>query len=117
MSEVIRVLAKFNHKSNGKPVTGPEYTAKLYDKDILVNDEMGKVHPNSDGGVDIICPLPLTSSFDSPGEEKPDLYFVLLKNGKEIFRSQVFKNVDFLAKDTVSGKLTNLRQDLGTFDI
>ena len=117
MSELIRITAKFKHKSNGEPVVGSEYTAKLYDKDILVDDEMDEVHPDSAGSVDILCPLPLTSSLDSPGETKPDLYFVLLKNGKEIFRSQVFNDVDFLEKDSASGRLKNLRQDLGTFDI
>ena len=117
MSELIRVIAKFKHKSNGEPVVGSEYTAKLYDKDILVDDEMDDAHPNSEGSVDILCPLPLASSLDSPGELKPDLYFVLLKNGKEIFRSQVFKDVDFLGKDSVSGRLKKSSQDLGTFDI
>ena len=38
-------------------------------------------------------------SIDSRGETRPDLYFVLWRNGEEIFRSEVFENVDFDAID------------------
>ena len=113
MSKMIRVIAQFSHKSDGTPITGQEYVAKLYDKDILLDDEMGESYPDSKGRIDILCPLALASSFDSPGEQKPDLYFVLLENGKEIFRSHVFKNVDFLGDNPSAG----LRQDLGEFRV
>ena len=56
-------------------------------------------------------------SFDSVGETTPDLYFVVRKDGDEIFRSDVFDDVDFEIDDPVTGRPKGLTRKFGPFRV
>ena len=114
---LFNVTGRFVFKSGGKPVTGEEYRIWLYDKDIVEDDKMGEGMLNEDGRFDITCDLANASSIDSPGERKPDLYCILLKNGHEIYRSKVFKNSQPFVKSPFSRKKKGIILYLGTFEI
>ena len=56
-------------------------------------------------------------SFDSMGERTPDLYFVVRKHGKEVFRSEVVAEVDFEVDDPVTGRPKGLTKKFGPFEV
>ncbi len=117
MTKLIKVIAKFVNKKTGKPVTGEKYVVKLYDSDIVSDDFMGEGKLNNEGVFEILTDLGRAVSADSPLEKNPDLYFELFEEHKVIFQSKVFKDVDFLKEDKVSGRKSALTQDFGTFEV
>ncbi len=100
-------------KGTDAPVTGKEYAVRLYDKDVFNNDFLGESPLNKNG----IAKFKFTEKHFkgfAKLDEKPDFYFVVYRNGKEIFKSRVMQNLD----------LTNIEEfkmkegevvDLGTF--
>jgi len=117
MAQLIKVIAKFVNKKTGKPVTGEKYKVKLYDNDIVSDDFIGEGKLNNEGIVEILADLGKAVSPDSPAERKPDLYFELFEEDKVIFQSNVFKDVEFLKEDKISGRKSSLTRDFGTFEI
>ena len=100
-------------KGNDEPVTGKEYTVRLFDKDVFNDDYLGESSLNEDGLATFIITEQHFKGF-AKLDDKPDFYFVVYKNKKEIFKSRVMKNLD----------LTNIEEfkmregevvDLGTF--
>jgi hypothetical protein len=100
-------------KGNDEPVTGKEYTVRLFDKDVFNDDFLGESSLDEDGLAIFTITEQHFQSF-AKLDEKPDFYFVVYKNKKEIFKSRVMKNLD----------LTNIEEfkmkegevvDLGTF--
>jgi len=114
---LFKVTGRFIFKSSGKPVTGDEYIVWLYDKDPITDDKLGEGKLDENGRVEITCDLADASSLDSPGESKPDLYFILLKNGREIFRSDVFYDTQPYVKANFSREKKGIIVYLGTFEI
>lgn len=111
--QYINVRAKFVEKKTGKPISGSGYLAKLFDRDIFKKDDfMGEGTLNGDGEVEITCDLA-----NAGLEITPDLYFVLFHNEKNIFKSKVKWNVNFLTVNKVTGVKYSTPQDLGTFEI
>ena len=100
-------------KGTDEPVTGNEYFVRLYDKDIFNDDFLGQSTPDENG----LAKFPLTNkhftSFANPGG-KPDFYFVVYRNKKEIFKSRVMKNLDLSDIEEFRMKEGNI-VDLGTF--
>ncbi len=99
-------------KGNDEPLTGKEYSVRLYDKDIFNDDYLGESFLDEGIAKFIIT----KNNFETFAmlDSKPDFYFVVYKNKKQIFKSQVMKNLD----------LTNIEEfkmkegeviDLGTF--
>lgn len=117
MFQMIRIWATFVRKSDGEPLRGDRYSVQLYDKDLLFDEKMGEARLDERGRAEFSCELADASSLDDLLETKPDLYVVLFEYGKEIFRSPVKKNVDFLKRDPVSNERNQLTQDLGTFRV
>lgn len=117
MMQMVRILARFVRHADNNPLTGDQYTAKLWDKDFFVDDHLGTRKLDAKGGVEFTFDVADAGSADSPMEMYPDLYLVLLEDGKEVFRSKVFGDVDFLSRDPVSGESSRLTQNLGTFKI
>jgi len=100
-------------KGNDEPVTGKEYTVRLFDKDVFNDDYLGESSLNEDGLATFLITENHFAGF-AMLDDKPDFYFVVYKNKKEIFKSRVMKNLD----------LTNIEEfkmkegevvDLGTF--
>jgi hypothetical protein len=111
MNIEIRVL--LIAKGNDEPITGNEYVVRLYDKDVFNDDYLGQSSLNKKGIAKFVITEKHFAGF-AKLDEKPDFYFVVYKNDKEIFKSRVMKNLD----------LTNIEEfrmregevvDLGTF--
>ncbi|HXS57099.1 MAG TPA: hypothetical protein VN726_13305 [Hanamia sp.] len=109
----IQVKVRLLGKGNDEPVTGGEFSVRLYDKDVFNDDFLGESMLDDEGLAtfyfsqdDFSKPLKL--------DDKPDFYFVVYKNQQEVFKSKVMSNLD----------LTNVEEfimkegqvvDLGTF--
>ncbi len=117
MSQFAKVYARFLRKSDGKPLFGGHYSVKLYDKDILIDDKLGESRLGDDGRAQLLFDLADVSSSYAPLELKPDLYLTVFEGDREIFRSPVRWNLDFLHRDPVTGQQDDLTQDLGTFEV
>ena len=100
-------------KGTDDPVTGNEYVVRLYDKDIFKDDFLGESSPDKDG----LAKFELTKKHFAGFaklDEKPDFYFVVYRNKKEIFKSRVMKNLDFSDIEEFRMKEGEV-VDLGTF--
>jgi len=114
---LFKVTARFVSKDTGKPVHGDEYDVWLYDQDPITDDKMGKGKLEKDGRVEITCDLSDASSLDSPAEKYPDLYFILLKHGNEVFRSRVFEDTSTFVENPFSSDKKGIIVHLGEFKI
>jgi len=100
-------------KGNDEPLTGSEYSVRLYDKDVFNDDYLGESVPDEDGVAKFLLSQ---GDFSQPLnlDNKPDFYFVVYKNQQQIFKSKVMSNLDlsnieeFIMKE---GEVV----DLGTF--
>jgi len=110
--QLVRVVARIVHEDTGQPLTESGLVARLYDADPISDDFLAEA-PVVDGRVELTFDLARAESWDTPGEEKPDLYFVILNRQGESARSIVHQDKDFLALDPVSGIRRNLTKDLG----
>lgn len=109
----IEVKVRLISKRNDDPVTGSEYSVRLYDKDVFNDDYLGESVPDEDGVAKFLLSQ---GDFSQPLnlDDKPDFYFVVYKNKQQIFKSKVMSNLDlsnieeFIMKE---GEVI----DLGTF--
>ena len=115
-SGIFKVIASFK-SADGSPLAGAQYSVALRDKDRFLDDKLGEAALNSDGIAEFMVYAVDILSFDSVGETTPDLYFVVKENGKEIFRSEVFDQVDFEANDAVTGRPKGLTKSFGPFQV
>jgi len=116
LDPVITISAKFIAKDNAKPLNGDAYSVKLYDKDIFDDDFLGSGTLNEEGQTEIKFGFSSISSFDSPGEKKPDLYFILFKDNDILLKSKPFEDLD-LSKYSTFNFEEGTFFDLGTFVI
>ena len=86
LEPIIHVRLRLLQKGTGDPLFGPHIVVRLYDEDPLSDDHLGSATPNEDGEVQIDFDEGDIKSMDSPGEQMPDLYFVVLGNGKEVYQ-------------------------------
>jgi hypothetical protein len=100
-------------KGTDDPVTGNEYKVRLFDKDIFNDDFLGESSLDEHG----LAKFQLTEKHFAGFaklDEKPDFYFVVYRNQKEIFKSRVMKNLDLTNLEEFRMKEGTL-VDLGTF--
>jgi hypothetical protein len=92
----LTVKIKFVKKGSNAPLTGKEYIARLYDKDIISDDDyLGKSGLNDQGEAHIhFFPSDIFNS-DLGFEELPDLYVLLFKGDIVHLQTKVWDNVDF----------------------
>jgi hypothetical protein len=106
---IIRLIAK---GTNG-PLTGDAYKVRLFDKDIFDDDYIGESGLDANG----VAHISFThDAFDDLGdlEDKPDFYFVVVKDDVQIFQSKVMEEIDLDAVEQFKmGKGEVI--DLGTF--
>lgn len=115
-TELYRVIATFLDM-NGKPVSGPQFKARLLDRDRLFDDKLGISSLDEDGAAEFIFSAADVLSIDSPGERNPDIYFVLFCDGEEVFRSDIHPDVDFDRPDEVTGRPKHLTRSFGPFPV
>ena len=106
---------KFVQRGTNLPLTGSEYIARLYDKDLFSDDDYLGHQTLDSNGEALISFRPADIRNHGFGfEELPDLYVLLFKGDVVHFQTKVWDNVDF-------GKLADFNVhegcvvDLGTF--
>jgi hypothetical protein len=100
-------------KGTDAPVTGKEYYVRLFDKDIFDDDFLGESTLNKKGQAKFKITEKHFAGF-AKLDEKPDFYFVVYKNEKQIFKSRVMKNLDLRDMEEFKMKEGEV-VDLGTF--
>jgi hypothetical protein len=92
----LTVKIKFVKKGTDTPLTGSQYIARLYDKDLFTDDDyLGKSGLNDNGEAHIhFFPSDIFNS-DLGFEELPDLYILLFRGNTVHFQTKVWDNVDF----------------------
>jgi hypothetical protein len=109
----IEVKVRLITKGNDKPLSGKEISVRLYDKDVFNDDFLGESAPD-EGGVARFVFSPKDFSGTANLDEKPDFYFVVYRNGNEIFKSKVMSDLNLSDLETFimnEGKVI----DLGIF--
>lgn len=99
-------------RGSDEPVDGKEFKVRLYDKDLFNDDYLGE-----SGVEDSLASFKITQDdFKSPFnlDNKPDFYFVVYQNDKEIFKSKVMSNLDISDVEEFVMKEGELI-DLGTY--
>ena len=109
----IEVKVRLIRKGDDEPVSGTEFHVRLFDKDIFNDDCLGESIPNEEGVAKFLFSQ---GDFSKPLglDEKPDFYFVVYKNKKEIFKSKVMSNLDLSNVEEFIMKEGEVI-DLGTF--
>ncbi len=115
-SEIFKVIARFEN-AEGRPFTGSAYKVALLDRDRLLDDKLGSTTLSKDGTAEFLFSAADILSIDSIGERTPDLYFVISENGNEVFRSEMFPEVDFDTTDPVTGRPDNVTREFGPFRV
>ena len=115
-AEIFKVIATFTDE-NGAPLTGSDYSVVVMDDDKFFDDKLGAKPLGPDGNAEFLIAVADILSFDSAGERTPDLYFVVKKGSEEVFRSEVFDEVDFDAKDPVTGRPKGVTKAFGPFAV
>jgi hypothetical protein len=78
---------------------------------------LGSASLSRDGTAEFLFSASDILSIDSIGERKPDLYFLITEHGNEVFRSDIFSEVDFDATDPVTGRQDNVTREFGPFRV
>ncbi|MDE3183275.1 MAG: hypothetical protein KGM16_07650 [Bacteroidota bacterium] len=109
----IEVKVRLIQKGDDEPVTGSEYSVRLYDKDIFNDDFLGESVPDEEGLAKFLFSQ---GDFSKPIklDKKPDFYFVVYKNKQQIFKSKVMSNLDLSDVEEFIMKEGEVI-DLGTF--
>jgi len=115
-ADLFKVIAKFEN-AEGDPFFGSEYKVTLLDKDRLLDDKLGSTTLSEDGTAEFLFSAADVLSIDSIGEQTPDIYFVITENNNEVFRSEVFAEVDFKAANPVTGRADSLTREFGPFRV
>ena len=115
-ADIFKVIARFEN-AEGRPFTGSAYKVTLLDRDRLLDDKLGSTTLSNDGTAEFLFSAADILSIDSIGERKPDLYFVISENGNEVFRSEIFPEVDFDVTDPVTGRQDNVTREFGPFRV
>ena len=115
-ADVFKVIASFQD-ADGNPLAGDDYTVRLLDKDRFFDDKLGASPLDATGVAEFLIFVADIVSIDSPGERTPDIYFVVRKGDREIFRSAVFPDVNFDQTDPVTGRPDALTKSFGPFRV
>jgi hypothetical protein len=90
------VKVRFIKKGSDHPLTGDQYTVRLYDREVFQGDEyLGHAKLNERGEATIHFSPTDIRNYHLGFEELPDLYILLFKDDIVHFQSKVWDNVDF----------------------
>ena len=115
-ADLFKVIARFEN-AEGRPFFGSEYKVTLLDRDRLLDDNLGSSSLSEDGTAEFVFSASDILSIDSVGERTPDIYFVITEHGNEVFRSEIFPEVDFDATNPVTGRQDNVTREFGPFRV
>jgi hypothetical protein len=109
----IEVKASFISKGSDVPLNGADYEFRLYEKDLMEDDYLGKSGLDTNGTATVTFKHGDYVDFLNP-EVNPDLYFGLYKSEALIFKSPVMYDVNM--EDLEKFKMgAGEVVDLGTF--
>ncbi|MFZ1307088.1 MAG: hypothetical protein WAR80_14685 [Ferruginibacter sp.] len=109
----IEVKASFIRKGSDAPLTGEGYEFRLYEKDLMEDDYLGKSVLDENGTATVTFKHGAYMDFLNP-EVNPDLYFALYHGEALIFQSPVMRDIDMEGLEKFkmgTGEVV----DLGTF--
>ena len=89
----IEVKASFIRKGSDAPLTGADYEFRLFEKDFMEDDYLGKSTLDEHGVARVSFKHGDYMDFLNP-ETNPDLYFALYKGEALIFQSKVMNDMD-----------------------
>ena len=115
-ADLFKVIARFEN-AEGQPFTGSAYKVSLLDRDRLLDDKLGSTSLGKDGTAEFLFSASDILSIDSIGERNPDLYFLVTENGNEVFRSEIFPEVDFDVTNPVTGRQDSVTREFGPFRV
>lgn len=107
------VTVGFVRKGSDSPLAGEGYELRLFDKDLMEDDYLGK-SPLDEKGVATIAFTHDKFGDNFNIEQMPDLYFALYKDDSLVYQSNVMEDLDLAAMEKFkmgSGEVV----DLGTF--
>jgi hypothetical protein len=109
----IEVKVRLISKGDDEPISGNNYSVRLYDKDVFNDDFLGESAPDEEGVAKFLFSK---GDFVRPAnlDVKPDFYFVVYKNKQMIFKSKVMSNLDLSDIEEFVMKEGEVI-DLGTF--
>ena len=109
MEQEIIIQATFVDKNTGEPLSGPTYWVEVFHKSGLKSQLVNTEELTLEGQVSMVSNLTTLQKL------RPDIYFVLHRNDQTIYKSKVFKKVDFLQGKRVS--IYPYSRDFGTFEV
>ena len=89
----IEVEARFISKGTDAPLTGTGHEFRLFEKDLMEDDYLGKSGLDENGTAKVSFKLSSFKDFLNP-EVNPDLYFALYNGEALIFQSKVMRDLD-----------------------
>ncbi|HQW85011.1 MAG TPA: hypothetical protein PK987_11135 [Ferruginibacter sp.] len=89
----IEVKASFIRKGSNAPLTGTAFEFRLFEKDLMEDDYLGKSSLDENGTASVSFKNADYTDFLNP-EKDPDLYFALYDGDALVFQSKVMHNVD-----------------------
>ena len=87
------VTARFIEKGEDKPLSGDEFTVRLYDRDIADDDFLGESKLDAGGHVRIAFAHDSFVNDDAFKETRPDFYFIILNNGRPVYTTKVLEEL------------------------
>lgn len=114
MDRIIHAQCTILKKGNNTPLNENGVVVRLYDEDVVSDDYLGEAMPDADGVARFTFSEEDLRSADSPFERLGDLYFVVLINGSEVYRSPVGDDLDPAVDGSFSTE-DGHRLDLGTY--
>lgn len=110
----IIVTARFIEKGEDKPLSGDNYSVRLYDRDTVDDDFLGESKLDAEGRIRISFAHELFVNDDVFIENKPDFYFVITRNNHVVFQTKVLEELSL--EDIQQFKMGQGEVvDLGTF--
>ncbi|MBS4066180.1 MAG: hypothetical protein KGZ74_16595, partial [Chitinophagaceae bacterium] len=76
-----------------KPLTGDEYTVRLYDRDTVDDDFLGESKVDANGRISISFAHELFMNDDVFIENQPDFYFVIVRKNHVVFQTKVLEEL------------------------
>ena len=110
----LTVKARFIKKGTAEPISGKDFTVRLYDRDLFDDDYLGKSRLDENGEAVIHFYPSDFKTADSPLEELPDLYLLLFDGDTVHFQSKVWEEADFTESGIMNFKEGEVL-DFGTF--
>ena len=89
----IEITARFIAKGNDVPLAGADYEMRLFEKDLMEDDYLGRSPLDAGGMARISFRHGDYKDFLNP-ETEPDLYFALYRGEALIFQSKVIRDLD-----------------------